>query len=58
MGAEAFRLDNLMVVALLAFAVPFVLGFFPRVKAGDCEEEEWCPQRNSNPCCRLERPVS
>ena len=19
---------------------------------------EWCPQRNSNPCCRLERPVS
>ena len=29
---EEFRLDNLMIVALLAFAVPFVLGFFPRVK--------------------------
>jgi Kef-type K+ transport system membrane component KefB len=29
---EEYALDNLMVVALLAFAVPFVLGFFPRVK--------------------------
>jgi Kef-type K+ transport system membrane component KefB len=32
MSGEEFRLDNLMVVALVAFAVPFVLGFFPRVK--------------------------
>ncbi len=32
MEAEEFALTNLLLVALLAFAVPFVPAFFPRVR--------------------------
>ena len=30
----------------------------PRVTASLCPRVVWCPQRNSNPCFRLERPTS
>jgi Kef-type K+ transport system membrane component KefB len=38
-GAEDYTLSNLMLVALLAFAVPFLLGFFPRVRVASAVVE-------------------